>query len=73
MTIGSLQDLGYRVNYAAANAYSIPGHLEAGASADASSAQNASMVELHSHEHVDIADGTPDFVLDPHTEWTIII
>jgi hypothetical protein len=72
MTIGSLQDLGYRVNYAAADPYTIPGHLEAGASADASSAQVASMVEFHNHEHVDIVDGTPDFVLDPR-EWTIII
>ena len=73
MTVGSLQDLGYRVNYAAASAYSIPGRLEAGAFADASTVQNASMVELHDQEHVDIADGTLDFVLDPHTEWTIII
>ena len=37
MTIGSLQDMGYRVNYAAANAYSIPGRLEAGASVTTSS------------------------------------
>ena len=73
MTIGSLQDLGYRVNYAAADPYSIPGRLEAGASADTSAVQNASMVELHDHGHIDIADGTPEFVLDPLSEWTIII
>jgi hypothetical protein len=80
MTIGSLQDLGYRVNYAAAEAYTILGHLEAGASAATSSAQDASVVELHDHEYehehehenVAIADGTPDFVYDPR-EWTIII
>ena len=73
MTIGSLQDMGYRVNYAAANAYSIPGGLDAGASGSMSSDQNVSMVELHDHDHGDIVDGTPDFVLDPLTEWTIII
>ena len=61
MTIGSLQDMGYRVNYAAASGYSIPGRLDAGASADTSAVQNASMVELHNHDDVDIVDGTPDF------------
>jgi hypothetical protein len=81
MTIGSLQDLGYRVNYGAADPYSIPGRLEAGTTADTSSVQNASMVELHDHDHdhdhdhlsVEIVDGTPNFVLDPYLEWTIII
>jgi hypothetical protein len=73
LTIGSLQDLGYRVNYAAAESYTIPGHLEAGASADASSVQDASMVEPHHHDDIEIADGTPDFVLDPASDWKIII
>ena len=73
LTIGSLQDLGYRVNYAAADSYTIPGHLEAGAATDTSSGQNASMVEPHHHDDIEIADGTPDFVLDPRSEWTIII
>jgi hypothetical protein len=39
------------------------------------------MVELHDHDHdhdhehfsVEIVDGTPNFVLDPLLEWTIII
>jgi hypothetical protein len=73
LTIGSLQDLGYRVNYAAADSYTIPGHLEAGAATDTSSGQNASMVVPHHHDDIEIADGTPDFVLDPRYEWTIII
>ena len=30
VTIGSLQDMGYGVNYAAADSYRLPGHLEAG-------------------------------------------
>jgi subtilase family serine protease len=73
MTVGSLQDMGYRVNYAAADAYSIPGHLEAGAAGGMSSDQHASALELHDHNHGDMADGTPEFVLDPLAEWTIII
>ena len=36
LTIGSLQDLGYTVNYGAADPYSVPGHLQAGAFAAAS-------------------------------------
>ena len=36
LTIGSLQDLGYTVNYGAADPYSLPGHLQAGAFAAAS-------------------------------------
>ena len=30
LTIGGVQDLGYKVDYAAADPYSLPGHLEAG-------------------------------------------
>ena len=74
LTIGALQDLGYGVNYAAADAYTIPGHLEASVTADTSSVQDASMAGLHDHGHeqIAIADGTPDFVYDPR-EWTTII
>ena len=35
LTIGAMQDLGYTVNYAAADPYSLPGHLQAGAFAAA--------------------------------------
>jgi subtilase family serine protease len=71
MSVGSLQDLGYRVNYAAADAYSIPGRLEGGASVSTSSDQAATMVALDDHEHGDMADF--DVAWDPLTEWTIII
>jgi hypothetical protein len=34
LTVGSLQDLGYAVNYAAADAYTMPGHLESASAVD---------------------------------------
>jgi subtilase family serine protease len=71
LTIGSLQDLGYRVNYAAADGYSIPGRLEGGASVSGGSDQAATMVALHDHEHGGLSDF--DVGIDPLTEWTIII
>jgi 20S proteasome alpha/beta subunit len=42
LTIGSLQDLGYTVNYGAADPYSLPGHLQAGALVAASMDSSAS-------------------------------
>lgn len=42
LTIGSLQDLGYTVNYGAADPYFLPGHLQAGALVAASMDSSAS-------------------------------
>ncbi len=43
ITIGSLADLGYAVNYAAADAYSIPGRLEASVLSASSAATDAAV------------------------------
>jgi hypothetical protein len=49
LTIGSLQDLGYTVNYAAADPYSMPGHVVSGtASASATSDASTAVAGLGS-------------------------
>ena len=45
VTIGALQDLGYRVDYSVADPYRLPGHLEAGG--DISSIQTAQSIQTN--------------------------
>jgi len=46
VTIGSLQDLGYTVNYGAADPYSLPGHLESSIASETATGSGAEMAGL---------------------------